>query len=130
MSCSCKAGNTGRCKHISAVLKCSRSDLQELELICQTDLKCVGNRQKHTTREKYRAVPIKDMPCFTKKVEEHVNISFDEKEMLNLFIAKLPNSAISKHSVGRRSVNEQWRRENQWLYWKLNACMKVHQTQS
>ncbi|KAJ8957216.1 hypothetical protein NQ318_007778 [Aromia moschata] len=40
MLCSCKAGNSGKCKHISAVLiRCTRENLHDMEEISQTEKK-------------------------------------------------------------------------------------------
>ncbi|XP_050497488.1 uncharacterized protein LOC126892001 [Diabrotica virgifera virgifera] len=104
MFCSCKAGASGRCKHISAVLlNCTRVNLEELEVISQTDVKCVWSTQKHVTQEKYKPVPIKDMPCFKNKIEQ-CRLELDTNKLHNFFMGQLPQSALSKHNIGRREV--------------------------
>ncbi|KAK4876000.1 hypothetical protein RN001_012422 [Aquatica leii] len=75
MVCSCKAGNGGRCKHISATLLfCTRITLEKLEPVSQTDLKCVWSMRKAETKNMYEAVSIDEMPCFKNKVSPSVNI--------------------------------------------------------
>lgn len=104
MVCSCKAGQSGRCKHISAFLiKCTREDIKSLENISQTQLKCAWSTQKLITREKYKPVPVKEMPCLANKVPS-CNIEINNSEVLNFFCANLPQSAISKHRYVRSFI--------------------------
>ncbi|KAK4885416.1 hypothetical protein RN001_001687 [Aquatica leii] len=69
MNCSCKSGSSGRCKHISAVLiHCTRNNINNFEQLSQTDLKCKWSTAnvKSNTKEVYKPVEIKAMPCFQK----------------------------------------------------------------
>lgn len=58
--------------------------------------------QNYEVREKYEAVPISEMPCFTNKITKN-NLNFDENEMQTFFISQLPESAIAQHHMGRSS---------------------------
>lgn len=53
--------------------------------------------KKNVTRDKYQAVPIKDMPCFKKKTKVDVKFKIDNDEMCKLFITKLPDAALTRH---------------------------------
>lgn len=123
MHCSCKAGAGGQCKHIAAFLilltrylidiKCVISDLlkndfvfrenlAELEAISKTQLTCAWSNQKSSVQDKYKAVPVKDMPCIVAKANNRkMDLSDDsvcsETSILEYFIKKLPNSTIAKH---------------------------------
>ncbi|KAK9700404.1 hypothetical protein QE152_g31252 [Popillia japonica] len=102
MHCSCKAGNSGRCKHVSAFLiKCIREDVETLGNISQTEKKCVWSTQKNLTKDKYRAVPINEMACLKKKIQQS-SVSVNSNEVLQYFCNKLPTSAIAKHKEGHR----------------------------
>ncbi|KAG5870899.1 hypothetical protein JTB14_025414 [Gonioctena quinquepunctata] len=64
MLCSCKAGNSGKCKRISAFLdKCVREDVESLEQKSPRDIKCVWSTQKAITKDQYKPVPVDEMPC-------------------------------------------------------------------
>nr|CAI5842319.1 unnamed protein product [Callosobruchus analis] len=102
MLCTCKAGNSGKCKHASAFLiRCVREDVETLAPISQTDKKCVWATQRNLTKEKYRPVPVAEMPCFSGKILKS-NITVDSNSVLDYFCRKLPNSAIAMHREGRR----------------------------
>ncbi|KAK4871471.1 hypothetical protein RN001_015595 [Aquatica leii] len=104
--CSCKGGNSGRCKHISAVLlSCTRTTLDKLEPLSQTDISCAWSTQKSMTQQKYQPVPIAEMECIKKIVAYDVNNDIFTKIYDNL-ITSLPNSALSLHKTGRNNVVE------------------------
>ncbi|XP_045460370.1 uncharacterized protein LOC123670845 [Harmonia axyridis] len=111
-------------------LFCFRENLEDLEIISQTEMKCVWSAQKHLTNEKYKAVPIKDMPCFQNKIEQ-CELEVDDDKMYNFFISQLPESAISKHSIGRRSFSNKILKKkvgpenNDVLAILDNACQSV-----
>lgn len=73
-----------------------REDIETLEEISPTDIKCVWSTQKVVTKERYKPVPIDEMPCFTDKVKRS-NIETDDDGIRTFFCQNLPNSAISKH---------------------------------
>lgn len=108
MNCSCKAGKSGKCKHISALLiKCTRVDLETFEIISQTDLKCTWSKQKSMTEEKYQAVSIHKMPCLKDMTEDkEMQLVVDENKMYDFFVQQLPSSALAKHRLGRRPVTD------------------------
>lgn len=64
----------------------------------QTDLKCVWSTQKNVTQEKYKAVPIDEMPCLKMKIVEPA-LKVDEKAMAEFFMRKLPDAATTKHRL-------------------------------
>lgn len=74
-----------------------RDDLQNLEEISATDLKCVWSQQKNVTKQKYQAVPLTDMPCLSSKINKSDNSTLDKNKIFDFFISKLPHSAIAKH---------------------------------
>lgn len=59
------------------------------EIISQTDLKCAWAAQKNVTKEKYRDVPIKEMPCFKDKVKE-CQLQINDNTIYNFFYKKAP----------------------------------------
>nr|CAI5838982.1 unnamed protein product [Callosobruchus analis] len=64
MYCTCKAGARGQCKHISALLiLLTRTNLLELEDISKTQLACAWSGRKGIVQDKYKAVPVPEMPC-------------------------------------------------------------------
>nr|CAI5833209.1 unnamed protein product [Callosobruchus analis] len=64
MYCTCKAGAGGQCKHISALLiLLTRTNLLELEDISKTQLACAWSGRKGIVQDKYKAVPVPEMPC-------------------------------------------------------------------
>lgn len=74
----------------------SREDLREIEVISQTDLKCVWSTQKNVTKQKYEAVPVNEMPCLKDKIT-NCNVPADDDKLFNFFVNKLPSAAITKH---------------------------------
>lgn len=44
-----------------------RENLAELEAISKTQLTCAWPNQKSSVQDKYKAVPVKDMPCIVAK---------------------------------------------------------------
>ncbi|KAK5650052.1 hypothetical protein RI129_001081 [Pyrocoelia pectoralis] len=105
--CSCKAGKSGRCKHISAVLLlCTRTSLNKLEAISQTDIACAWSKKKDETKEKYQAIPVAEMECL-KKNNNCKSYDVSEttlREIQTNFITALPSSALSLHKIGRRQL--------------------------
>lgn len=69
--------------------------MDELEEISQTDIKCVWSTQKGMTADKYKAVPIGEMPCFKGKVDS--DNDEDDIEMLNFLSTNVPNNAVKIH---------------------------------
>ncbi|KAK4882212.1 hypothetical protein RN001_005531 [Aquatica leii] len=78
-------------------------DLNKIETVSQTEIKCVWSQQKSSTREKYKPVPICEMPCFADfKPTCH---STDVNKLLFLYNNKeLPEAAFVKHIIGRKRV--------------------------
>uniref|UniRef100_A0A6P7H3Y7 Uncharacterized protein LOC114344070 isoform X1 n=1 Tax=Diabrotica virgifera virgifera TaxID=50390 RepID=A0A6P7H3Y7_DIAVI len=105
MHCSCKAGNSGRCKHISAFLvKCVREDIESLEEISQTDIKCVWSNEKKNTKAKYKPVSVEEMPCYEQKCTRE-RTSVDNADVLNIYRKQLPNCSFAQHRQGRRDYS-------------------------
>lgn len=57
-----------------------------------------------TVKNKYRAVPIKDMPCIKQKLDDPKRLtpvfcqtSPEDSHIIDYFMENLPNSAIAKH---------------------------------
>lgn len=73
-----------------------REDVETLGNISQTEKKCVWSTQKNLTKDKYRAVPINEMACLKKKIQQS-SVSVNSNEVLQYFCNKLPTSAIAKH---------------------------------
>lgn len=76
---------------------CFRENLAELEEISKTELTCAWLNQKSVVQDKYKAVSIKDMPCFLEKINSYTSDSELETSMRHYFIENLPNSTIAKH---------------------------------
>nr|CAI5831074.1 unnamed protein product [Callosobruchus analis] len=104
MYCTCKAGAGGQCKHISALLiLLTRTNLLELEDISKTQLACAWSGRKGIVQDKYKAVPVPEMPCI-KAAVPGPNIFLNpngQKSMFEFFIKNLSDSAIAKHWKGR-----------------------------
>ncbi|KAK4886856.1 hypothetical protein RN001_003127 [Aquatica leii] len=97
--CSCKGGNSGRCKHILAVLlSCTSPFRKQISLV-------LGQRRRAMTQQKYRPVPIAEMECIKKIVAYDVNNDIFTKIYDNL-ITSLPNSALALRKTGRNNVVE------------------------
>lgn len=75
---------------------CFRISIGDLEIVSQTDLKCVWSTKKCVTQEKYAAVPLNDMPCFKNKISP-CELEVDNDRLFDFFTTNLPKSAISKH---------------------------------
>ncbi|XP_030758002.1 uncharacterized protein LOC115883733 [Sitophilus oryzae] len=103
MYCTCKAGAGGQCKHISAFLiLLTRQNLFELEDISQTQLACAWSGRKGFVHNKYKAIPVLEMPCIRSKVGLDVSSDLQKQKCIfEFFIKNLPNCAIAKHSKGR-----------------------------
>lgn len=73
--------------------------MDKLEKISQTDIACAWSQQKANTQQKYKAVSIKEMPCF-KQCSTSSNLNIDnalvEQIKYNL-IEALPHSALTLH---------------------------------
>ncbi|XP_072400302.1 uncharacterized protein [Diabrotica undecimpunctata] len=108
MSCSCKAGNSGKCKHVSAVLvKCIREDVELMEKISQTQMQCSWISHKQIAEDKYKPMPVSEMPCFKDMPyfkDRSTRLPVDEVAIRNFFCDNLPLSAIAKHREGRRNL--------------------------
>lgn len=74
---------------------CFRDNLHAIETISQTDIKCVWSQQKHTTREKYKAVPVLDMPCLNNYTPTSYQV--DVGMLRELYGNELPTGARKKH---------------------------------
>lgn len=86
----------------AALYFCFRDDLNKIETVSQTEIKCVWSQQKSSTREKYKPVPICEMPCFADfKPTCH---STDVNKLLLLYKEELPEAAFVKHIIGRKRV--------------------------
>ncbi|VEN44989.1 unnamed protein product [Callosobruchus maculatus] len=94
MLCTCKDGNSGKCKHVSAfLLKYIREDVETLEVISETDKKWV------TQRDLMKDVPVAEMPCFSGKIKK-TKITIDADSVLDFFCRNLPTSTIAMHRKG------------------------------
>lgn len=70
----------------------------KLERISQTDIACVWSAQKKDTQEKYKAVPINQMPCFESKTEEAASVDANVLASIRQnLISALPSSAVALH---------------------------------
>nr|CAI5817983.1 unnamed protein product [Callosobruchus analis] len=108
-TCICKAGLSGRCKHISAVLlKCTRSSIASLEILSSTDVKCYWSYKKKAVEEQYEGRPILETPCYESKVKKLQSLSQEaEKECLNLLLSACPDSNLACHLKGRNFASMQ-----------------------
>ncbi|XP_072385868.1 uncharacterized protein [Diabrotica undecimpunctata] len=128
MECSCKGGNSGYCKHISAVLlHCTRIPLETLEELSQTDLQCAWSLRKATSKDQYKAVSIPEMPCYKDKWAKQITTISSEKKpnILENLLLHAPKSALHLNRVGRRespttSVETVYPNNNQHLNILLN----------
>lgn len=68
-----------------------------LETLSQTDIKCSWAEQKISTNERYKPVPIKEMPCFKDKWPKlNMQISNDmHKQIFNIMLLHARNSAVN-----------------------------------
>ncbi|KAL4104380.1 hypothetical protein QTP88_019681 [Uroleucon formosanum] len=104
--CTCKAGNSQKCKHIvSTLLYLNRNGISSLEPISQTDLKCSWSGQK-TVLNQYLPKPLKDHLCFSQKSTISMTSLSDEKQkhITQILIDRNKNSAISIHGTGRQHI--------------------------
>lgn len=74
-----------------------RTSLDKLEKISQTDIACVWSTQKKETQEKYKAVPIDEMPCFKNKTEDIVIDDNVLRTIRSNMLSALPFSAAALH---------------------------------
>lgn len=110
--CSCKAGNSSRCKHIAALLfLCTREKLTEFDFLSSTDVTCKWkDTHSKTVDAKYGGIPFEDYPCI-KKVKlgnsvllENMDISDKKEIILKKLCAAAPNSALAKHRSRQRQI--------------------------
>ncbi|XP_063977573.1 uncharacterized protein LOC135162729 [Diachasmimorpha longicaudata] len=130
MECSCKAGLSGVCKHVVAVLLyCSRNDLESLKTITCTDKKCVWNAPHASSLAKYEPRPFNEHECMFKRREKDLQaqnrrktrvdnepnvveggkseLSTSQEDLLRTIMArKLPKSALPLHMCGRHETFE------------------------
>lgn len=86
------------CSYPLVFLSCFRENLQELEVVSQTDLKCVWSKQKNVVKDKYQAIPLIEMPCLKKKkTQKNENINVDGEKIYKFFVSRLPDSGLAKH---------------------------------
>ncbi|XP_015114459.1 uncharacterized protein LOC107039392 [Diachasma alloeum] len=82
MTCTCKAGLSGRCKHAVAVLLyCNRNNLEELRIISCTDKKCIWNAPRKLLLENYDAQPLMKHECFTLKKNKLLGDNHNQKSL-------------------------------------------------
>nr|CAI5865889.1 unnamed protein product [Callosobruchus analis] len=81
----------------------NKTNLLELEDISKTQLACAWSGRKGIVQDKYKAVPVPEMPCI-KAAVPGPNIFLNpngQKSMFEFFIKNLSDSAIAKHWKGR-----------------------------
>ncbi|KAL4084972.1 hypothetical protein QTP88_027831 [Uroleucon formosanum] len=89
--CSCKAGASGCCKHISAYLiQCTRENILEFEKISSTDIKCVWSAGKKTSVQNYKPRPLIDTNCI-KAHDLNMLSTVSEIDILKTLIRTNPN---------------------------------------
>ncbi|VEN47855.1 unnamed protein product [Callosobruchus maculatus] len=107
LTCTCKAGLSGRCKHIAAVLiKCTRSNISTLEKLSSTDLKCTWNQSRGKVDETYESKPILETECFKGKVPDTPELSAEQKQKcFQLMTSICKDSGLSLHLNGRGTAS-------------------------
>ncbi|XP_046407768.1 uncharacterized protein LOC124172369 [Ischnura elegans] len=106
--CSCKAGQSEKCKHVAAVLwYLNRNDLNEIEELSSTDIKCMWNKKKKQCGINYSAGRIKNF-CHVKTVAARPPVSqaFSERA-LKVLLASNPRSALALHKTGGQVIQEE-----------------------
>ncbi|KAJ3661629.1 hypothetical protein Zmor_006017 [Zophobas morio] len=105
--CSCKAGMSSCCKHVSAtLLYCTRTALENLPVLATTDVKCLWKDRKPKTEANYLPKPLKETQCFKVKMTRPAE-EFAEDVKIKIFTditTACPHSTISKDLKGRRTV--------------------------
>ncbi|KAJ8915296.1 hypothetical protein NQ315_014804 [Exocentrus adspersus] len=107
----------------------AKVNVYELEPISKTDIKCAWATEKLITKENYKPVPVKEMPCFSNKVRK-ATVTVHKNATFTTFLNNLPNSALSQHNKGRRSFtleSSSGSNNNSHLATALmnNACQSV-----
>lgn len=74
-----------------------RTSLDKLEKISQTDIACVWSTQKKEAQEKYKAVPLYEMPCFEDKTEEVLVDANISKKIYSNLLSAMPVSSAALH---------------------------------
>ncbi|KAL4122198.1 hypothetical protein QTP88_014572 [Uroleucon formosanum] len=93
--CSCKAGASDCCKHISAILiQCTRENILEFEKISSTDIKCVWFARKETSVQNYKLRPLIDTNCI-KAHDLNMLSTVSEIDILKTLIQTNPNNALA-----------------------------------
>ncbi|XP_046408566.1 uncharacterized protein LOC124173099 [Ischnura elegans] len=103
MSCSCKAGNSEKCKHVSATLwYLYRNDIESLEELSSTDVKCLWTqRQKKDASTNYGATKIKEFCHIMRSGEKKCTPQGFGELCMKTLLAACPDSALALHRVGR-----------------------------
>ncbi|XP_035228156.1 uncharacterized protein LOC118200310 [Stegodyphus dumicola] len=93
--CSCKAGAGESCKHcVSVMLFCHENDINELENLSATDMKCSWNTRKY--KHLYTPVPVQDF-CHVKTPPEHSFCEVKKKKVHEEICKFFKDSAYAKH---------------------------------
>ncbi|XP_067143340.1 uncharacterized protein [Centruroides vittatus] len=104
ITCSCKAGQSGKCKHCLAVLLfLNRNNIEGLEKLSKTDLECSWNRLKENVQSNYEIISIKKF-CHTGSNNSRIALNIDSEKCLNILTEAMPNSSLTKHMKGRKSL--------------------------
>ncbi|XP_067133681.1 uncharacterized protein [Centruroides vittatus] len=104
ITCSCKAGQSGKCKHCLAVLLfLNRNNIEGLEKLSKTDLECSWNRLKENVQSNYEIIPIKKF-CHTGSNNSRIALNIDSEKCLNILTEAIPNSSLTKHMKGQKSL--------------------------
>ncbi|XP_072764415.1 uncharacterized protein [Anoplolepis gracilipes] len=105
MRCSCKAGNSGRCKHvIAALMFCQRVEFSKLDELSCTDVECSWAKKTKEALQQYEPMTLLDHSCMQKIKANVVNVSEEKREGINKNWLLFLSSAIKKHLCGRHDV--------------------------
>ncbi|KAH0534595.1 hypothetical protein KQX54_005665 [Cotesia glomerata] len=106
--CSCTAGLSERCKHITAVLLyCTRHDISQMKISSCTDNKCLWNAPQKACLEQYDANPLSHHKCYQTKENEKEFSDDVRKTIKELIFSKDLESTLSVHVYGINIFNEQ-----------------------
>ncbi|XP_064472617.1 uncharacterized protein LOC135387264 [Ornithodoros turicata] len=100
-SCTCRAGNSEKCKHIMGVLlRCNRDGVLNLPALSVTDVECAW--KKKPGKELYGESTPLDTYCHISQAPPPFTVSSSESEdLLQDIIESCPESALSRHSKRR-----------------------------
>ncbi|XP_064479388.1 uncharacterized protein LOC135392609 [Ornithodoros turicata] len=102
-SCSCTAGLSEKCKHVSALLlHCYRNGLASLRDLSCTDIECEWSTKKKASKQMYDTVPL-DMMCHVTR-EAASPLPYETlAHLANLLRRSCPDCAVEQHRKRQRT---------------------------